>query len=280
VAKVSQLCLSALVVAAPVFAALAACDDEPAPPEPRRRVTPAPSASDPFAVEAPAPDGCARSGSLEAIAEDPSCVITRADEHLARDALRRVKITLEADPPKTVGGGSSVLRLAIRNMASSETLLPLEAHPPGSGPRPNWRQLAGVREPKSPNTEHPRLLFPLTTLGASGRNVDGFTAAPAQTTPGETKILGVRMRPGAKLTQVISWWAYRIPAVLPPFRNDAGYVVVPKTAPSPLSAGEYTVRVDLPIYGLSTEERSVSVHVVVERIPKPPRDAGREALSP
>jgi hypothetical protein len=254
--------------------AMCACDETPDDEAPRAARA-RPSATAPGALYAPPPpEGCARSGSLEAVASDPTCELASADARVAREALRRLTITVTPDPPVTVGGGSSVLRMMLTNASTSEVLVPLEAHPHGAGPRPNWAQLSGIRPPQTPSTEGHRLLFPVTTLDARERNVDGLQTAPAA--PESTKLFGVRLAPGKSLRQVISWWAFRIPAPLPPFRNDAGYRVVPKTAPLPLAPGEYTLRIDLPLPGLSPEERGVSTRVRVERATPPRRhDAGR-----
>ena len=111
-----------------------------------------------------------------------------------------------------------------------------------------------------------RLVMPVRTLDTHDHGVDGLpvTAAPTGSTP-VTRTLRVRLRPGGKLTQIFTWWALRIPAPGPITRDDAGHRFVPKTAPVPLSTGEYVINVELPLHGISSPETVVSTRVRVER---------------
>ncbi len=247
-----------------LFGMLFGCDEvSPAAPAPARLASPSASA-----VYTPPPaEGCARAGPLEGLANDAACIIVRADEQATREALKRLSIHIDPEPETIPSGGTAVLRLSIANVSSSDALLPLDAHPAGDGPRPEWSRLSGVAEPRAPAAgDH--FVLPLATLDAREKPVDGFQPAPWS--PSSTKLVGIRLRPGAKLTHVVSWWALRIPAPLPPFRTDAGYRIVPKTAPVPLPKGEYVIRVELPIHGLSAAERSILARVRVEPAKPPP----------
>jgi hypothetical protein len=241
-----------------------ACDEPSPPPAPSVRKVP--SASESRTYEPPPPEGCVRAGPLEGLANDPNCVLARADEQMTREALKHLALRVDPEPDTTVRGGTLLLRVSIANVTSTEVLVPLEAHPPGEGPRPDWSRLSGVVEPRV-NAAGDHFVFPVTTLDARERPVDGFQPPPwAKAAP---RIVGARLRGGSRLTHVISWWALRIPAPLPPFRTDAGYRVVPKTMPIPLPKGDYVVRVELPLYGLSAAERSVTARVHVDPVKAP-----------
>lgn len=210
-------------------------------------------------------DGCLRTGAIEAAAADPTCVIDRVREDVMRDAPRRLALTLAAEPPETAGGATSLLRLAITNVASTETLVVLEAIPASSAPRPDWTRIAGMPEVRGASLG---LHVPLTvtTLDARELRVDAtpMTSAP----PGAPKLLAVRLRPSGKLTHVASWWALRIPAPAAIFKDDAGHVNVPKTLPLPLDRGDYLVRVEVPLFGVPLAERTVTTRIHVDEAPR------------
>ncbi len=244
--------------------ALGACEETP-------RAAPDAAAS----AEAAAPlppraegEGCVRSGSIEGADGDPACVLSRASETAVRDAMKAIAITAEIDPDTLFGGTSGILRLTFTNGSSAETMLVLDAMPPRDRlPRPDWSRIAGPPEPKVALPDIPRLLFPLTTLDSSARNVDATPMLPPQPSSTPPKLVGIRLRPGAKLVHTAQWWAMRIPAPAPIVTDDAGHRFVPKTQPTPLWAGDYTVSVDVPIHGLTPPERIVTAHVHVERPP-------------
>ncbi|MDB5220983.1 MAG: hypothetical protein JWO86_8910 [Myxococcaceae bacterium] len=219
----------------------------------------------------PPPEGCARTGSLDAVEADPTCVVARPDDTTMRDAMKHLVFDLVADSPIVTAGGQVILRLTITNSASAEVALLLDAQPPSTAPRPDWSRLAGVPEPKPagsgmPAPEGYRLVMPVRTLDTHEHGVDGLpvTAGPNGSTP-VTRPLRVRLRPGGKLTQIFTWWALRIPAPGPITRDDAGHRFVPKTAPVPLSSGEYVINVELPLHGITTPESIVSTRVRVEK---------------
>lgn len=262
--------LASVAALASVVCPLAACDTA-APPAP---APPATTSAVPLYVP-PAPEGCARTGSLEGVEADPACVAPQPDEIAMRDAMKHLVFELKADTSTVTAGGTVLLRLTITNGAKAEVALALDAQPPSASPRPDWSRLAGVPEPKPaasgvPVPEGYRLAMPVHTLDAHERGVDGLPTTPSATTAA-ARALRVRLRPGGKLTHTFTWWALRIPAPGPITRDDAGHRFVPKTAPVPLAAGEYVVNVELPLHGISAPESVVSTRVRVE---KP--DTGRD----
>lgn len=218
------------------------------------------------AASAPAiREGCTRVGSLDGVAADPTCVIDHVRDDVMRDAPRRLSIALSTEPAETTGGATVLLRLAITNVASTDTLVVLEAIPSSSAPRPDWTRISGMPEVRGGATG---LHVPLgvTTLDAREHPID---ATPMTPTPAASpKLLGIRLRPGGKLTHVASWWALRIPAPAPIFKDDAGHTMVPKTLPVPLERGDYVVRAEVPLFGVSAAERTVTARVHVEDGPK------------
>lgn len=244
---------------------LAACDaprPQPAPPPPSASMAP---------VYVPPPaEGCARTGSLEGVEGDPTCIVSRADDVVMRESMKHLSFALEPDTQAVMSAGMTNFRLTITNGAPFEVPLLLDARPPGAGPRPDWARLAGVPEPKAGSagaalSDSYRLGLVLRTLDSRDRCVDGLptTAGPTAAAP-VTRSLRVRLGPGAKLTQSFTWWALRIPPPGPITRDDAGHRFVPKTTPVPLPAGEYGVAVDLPLHGISPPESTFSTRIRVE----------------
>lgn len=191
-----------------------------------------------------------------------------------REALKHLALELSADLRSVVAGGTTVLRLSITNKARSEVVVLFDAIPAGAAPRADWSRLAGMPEVRPPDDGH-KLVIAATTLDARERSVDGLPPVPAS--GAAPVLLAVRLRPGAKLTHSLSWWAYRIPAAAPAFRDDAGHRIVPKTAPVPLPPGDYTVRLELPLHGVSPAEASVTTPIRVEAAPKPAKPHGAGA---
>ncbi|MBX3260917.1 MAG: hypothetical protein KF782_14625 [Labilithrix sp.] len=247
-----------------IAAALAGCDDPP-------RAAPAVDASvRPSSPPPPPPRaGCARAGGFDAVENDPTCVVKSASEDATRAALKSLSITLTASPSEVVGGGTALLTLTIENTSPAEATLLLEARARPAGPRTDWSRVVGIPEPRPGTSEAPRLLFPTTTTDSRDRDVDAVpTVAPSAPPPAPT-LLAVHLRPGGKLTRVISWWALRIPAPSPAVTLDGGHRYVPKTTAQNLVPGEYTVTVELPFYGLGREERKVTTRIGVTRTPLP-----------
>jgi hypothetical protein len=215
-------------------------------------------------------EGCTRSGTLEAIAADPSCLLDHVRDDVMREASARLALALVAEPPETTGGATSLLRLSLTNIASTDTLVVLEAVPSSTVAKADWTRIAGMPEVR-PGTAT-GLLVPLavTTLDAREHVVDATPMTPGTGTAAP-RHLGVRLRPGAKLTHVQSWWALRIPAPYPQFKDDAGHVITPKTLPIPLDRGDYVVRMEVPLYGVTPAERTITTHVHVEPAPKSPK---------
>lgn len=248
-----------------LLSGLSACEDPP-------KATPAkPSASAPAPPPPPAREGCARAGVLDAAENDSSCVVKRApSEEVMRAALKQLSITIEPEPPEVVGGGTSLLTITIKNTSSSEATLFFEARPRPPGPRTDWSRVVGIPELHPSASEVPRLHFPMTTTDSYNRDVDQLPTVPGTAVPpAPPTIFAVHLRSGGKLTHVSSWWALRIPAPAPVVTDDAGHRYVPKTTALNLFPGEYTVTVDLPLYGLSREERKVTARMKVTRTPLP-----------
>jgi hypothetical protein len=123
---------------------------------------------------------------------------------------------------------------------------------------------------QEPTADRPRLFFPVTTTDARDYNVDAPPTLPASAaTSAPPKAIGVRLRPGAKVTYTTSWWAFRIPAPPPIVVDDAGHRYVTKTLPAPLWPGDYTVKIELPLHDVPAPERTVSGRVRVEPSPSP-----------
>ncbi|MBX3205391.1 MAG: hypothetical protein KF764_10000 [Labilithrix sp.] len=244
-------------------AAPAGCDDPP-------RAAPVADARPSAPPPAPSREGCARTGGVDGVEGDPSCVVTSASEDAMRAALKSLSIRVTAAPLEVVGGGTALLTVTIENTSSAETTLFLEARARPAGPRTDWSRVVGVPEPRPAAPEVPRLLFPMTTTDSHDRDVDALpTVAGTGAPPPPPALLAVHLRPGGKLTRVVSWWALRIPAPAPAVTLDGGHRYVPKTTAQNLTPGEYTVTLELPFYGLGREERKVTTRLRVTRTPLP-----------
>ncbi len=244
--------------------ALLACEET-------SRSAPDASAPAPPAASSSAPartgEGCARAGSLEGIEADPSCILARAADDVMRDFTKRIAVSAELEPATVVAGSTAVLRLSLTNIAPTETLVVLDAYPRGLGPRPDWSRLAGVPDVKGDAPDVPRIQIGVTTLDARERPVDAIPVVANSAAPASSpRILGVRLRPGAKITHTMSWWALRIPAPAPIVKDDAGHRYVPKTTAVPLYPGDYVVSIDVPLHGLAPAERIITARAHVERV--------------
>jgi hypothetical protein len=242
------------------------CDGTPAPaPAP----PPASAPAVPLYVPPP-PDGCTRTGSLEALEADLTCVVARGnDESAMRESMKHLTFDLRADSPVITAGGTTILRLTITNGGTSEVPVMFLTQPPSSAARPDWSRLAGVPQPLPTASgliapESFRLVMPVRTLDANDHVVDGLPVTPSTAAP-SLRSLRVRLRPGGKLTQNFTWWALRIPTPGPITRDDAGHRFVPKTAPVPLPPGPYTINIELPLGGIVPPESTVSVRVRVDK---------------
>ncbi|MBX3188513.1 MAG: hypothetical protein KF819_15970 [Labilithrix sp.] len=222
------------------------------------------------APSAPPPGtGCHRA-SLEGIEHDASCVLARATDDAMRDFAKRVTIDLVPDARVVPAGNSTLLRLTLKNTSSEETLLVFDALPRPPGPRPDYARLAGVPEAHPTNESTPRLHFGLTTTNSHDQNVDGMPTIPnSAPSPSPPRLLGVRLRPGAKLTHQVTWYALRIPPPPPVVTDDAGHRFIPKTLAVPLYPGEYTAALEVPFHGLVPAERVISTKLTVEPVPDP-----------
>jgi hypothetical protein len=248
-----------LVLATLGLAFAGACEESP-------KATPPPAPSPGVSAPPPPPaDGCAKSGSLEAVDADPACELAHAKDDVMRPFMKSLAIEVASDPSSTVGGLATVLRLTITNRGATEALVVFDSYARGTGPRPDWARISGVPEFKGATTDAARLVFPVTTVDLRDHSVDSIPMVPGALSP--PKLLGVRLRPGGKLTHALPWWALRIPQPAPIFKDDAGHRIVPKTAPIPLPAGDYRVNVEVPLHGISSPERTSSTVVHVEAAP-------------
>lgn len=252
--------------------ALMGCED---PPRAAARVAEAGASTAPAP---PAREGCERVGAMEAALRDRSCVVARVGDDAVRAAMRQLAISASADPPEVIAGAAAVVTVTIRNTGPSEATVFLEARQRLPGPRTDWSRVAGVPEPAGTGPEAPHLFFPMTTTDAWDHDVDAAPTIPnsAERDPPPPTTLAIRLRPGGALTHGSPWWAYRIPAPLPIVKDDAGRRrYVPKTSAVNLSPGEYTVTVDVPLFGLGKEERKASARIRVARAPLPDGDVRR-----
>jgi len=138
---------------------------------------------------------------------------------------------------------------------------------PRTGAKTDWSRIQGPPEPKVAPPDLPHITIGITTLDSFGKNVDAIPTIPGGATPVPPvpKLIGIRMRAGGKVTHTAQWWALRIPAPYPPVKDDAGHIYVPKTAPIPLFAGDYDVSIDIPLHGMTHEERVVLTRAHVEK---------------
>lgn len=246
---------------------LSSCDD----PKPARSADASAEAAPPPSPPARTGEGCARSGPLDGVEADPTCVLAKVSDDVMKDFGRRLMLRLDAEPETVIAGSTAVLRLSVTNVASSETLLVFDAYPKGQSPRPDWSRLAGVPDVKGEQPDVPRLQLVVSTADTHERPVDAVPLVannPLAPSNGP-RILGVRLRPGAKLTSATTWHALRIPAPAPIFKDDAGHRFVPKTTAVPLYPGDYVISVDLPLHGLAPAERTVTTRVRVEKATPP-----------
>jgi hypothetical protein len=211
-------------------------------------------------------EGCARAGAVEAAERDPTCFVEHPDARASPSALRWLTMSARFDAPAVVPGGTTNLRVTIANSAARATVIVLEARPPAAAGRPDWARLSGLSAPQAaPSGDTYRAWFAVRTLDARELPVDRLpTLPPAADSP--VRYLRIRLAPGASLTWSTPWWALGIPAPYPPFKDDAGRRIVPQTAPRPLSPGEYTVTIEVPLYNVGGAEREVraTVRVAVE----------------
>ncbi len=247
--------------------AVAACDDN-------KPVATTPSASASINEAPPAPpprEGCARTGTFAALENDPACVTKHATEEAMRAAMKRVAINVALEPAEVITGNTALMTITMTNTSPAEATIFLEARPRPIGPRTDWSRVIGIPEPKNTTSEVPRLFFPLTTTDSWDHDVDSLPVVNGSTTlpPPPVTTLAVHLRPSGKLTHTASWWALRIPAPAPVFQDDAGHRYYPKTAAVSLIPGEYTITVELPLFGLTREERRYTTRVRVVRAPKP-----------
>jgi hypothetical protein len=246
------------------FALVSGCEETP-------RTAPGVDASAAPPPPPPPREGCARTGNIDSLENDPTCVIRHVGEDAMRAAMKSLTITTVAEPAEVAAGGTALLHVTIKNTGAAETTVFFETRTRMPGPRTDWTRVVGI--PEARGTETPKLLFPMTTTDSGDRDVDALpTIAGSASVPPPSSTLAVHLRPGGKLTHTMSWWALRIPAPAPVVQDDAGHRYVPKTSALPLTPGDYNVIVELPFVGLTREERKTWARMHVIRAPK--LDAG------
>lgn len=247
---------------------VAACDDPP-------KASPVASldaSAEPPPPPPPPKDGCLRGATLENVETDPTCLAKQPpSEDTVRAAMKQLTITLAPDTTDVFPGSTLLLPVVIKNTSSNEATLWLEARAKSTGARTDWSRIVGMPEPHAGAQEIPRLFFQMSTTDQWDRDIDGVPTTGQGSAPAPVP-LEVRIKPGGKLTHVISWVAVRIPAPAPMFQDDAGHRFYPKTNAFPLTAGDYNVAIDVPLYGLSKEERKQTLRLKV--LPHPFLDGG------
>lgn len=251
---------TAIAACAAALGSLAACDDPPKPVLPD-------AAPPPPRLVPPPREGCARSGMMDGIEADSTCIVKPPSDDTVRASMKQLAVTVTPETTETYSGGTVHLTVAIKNTSATEATVWLEASTRATGVRTDWSRVVGVPEPHPGATEVPRLFFNLTTTDPWDRDVDAVPTTGSGSSPIPTP-LGIRLRPGAKLTRVVEWFALRIPAPPPMFQDDAGHRFYPKTIAHPLGAGDYGIALYLPFFGLSKEERKQSLKVKVLTPPK------------
>ena len=195
-----------------------------------------------------------------------------------REAMKRIATTVELEPAEISGGGTASVVVTLRNTTADEVDVLFEGKSHAPGPRPDWSRVAGIpeqHEPPPDQADKPRIFFPMTTTDGNRREVDAVpTVAGSTPAPGPTTIYLVHLRPGGKLVHKAPWWALRIPAPAPIVKDDAGHRYVPKTTALPLPPGDYGVQIEIPLYGLTREERKFSAAAHVLRAPLPDGGGG------
>jgi hypothetical protein len=206
--------------------------------------------------------GCRRAGAITGVEADEACVVPTADPAETMTALRVLTATLTPDARETLGGGQINLRLALANTGKRPVAVVLEGEPPGGGPHYDWSLLTGLSPPRVVQSEGFKVRFGMKTLDGREISVDQLRlVGPA--TPPPVRLYRIVLAPQAVLTHSFVWLALGIPAPYPPFEDDAGHRIVPKTSPKPLPPGKYTVTIDVPFYGVAAPQRVARATVSV-----------------
>lgn len=256
-----------LLLALAVSVSISACDDPPkaAPPPPDASAEPPPPPP-------PPKDGCLRGATLDNVETDPACLAKQPpSDDTVRAAMKQIELTVTPDSTEVYPGSTVLISVVFRNTSQSEATLWLDARARSTGSRTDWSRIVGMPEPHPGAQEIPRLFFQMTTTDQWERDIDGVPQTGQGSAPAPVP-LRVRIKPGNKLTHVISWVAVRIPAPAPMFQDDAGHRFYPKTNAFPLGAGDYNVAIDIPIFALSKEERKQTLRLKV--LPHPFLDGG------
>lgn len=208
-------------------------------------------------------DGCLRSGLFDGVENDATCAVkTPPTEDVVRAAMKQLEITVASEQPEIYAGGTVIISLSIKNISTSEAQVWLESRSRMTGARTDWSRVVGVPVPHEGVNEVSKLWFPITTTDQWDRDVDGVPTTGTGAAPTPSPLL-IRLPPGRKLVRKIEWFALRIPAPAPMFQDDAGHRFYPKTLAYPLTQGDYGVAIDLPIFGLSKEERKQTLRLKV-----------------
>jgi hypothetical protein len=253
-------------VASALLLGLVSCDEAPKAARPTdASALPGASARAPRdTAEQPEPEGCLRAGSLEGIETEASCVLVRAADDVMRDFSKRVRVDVKPDAEIVAAGSETHLRVTLTNIATTETLVVFDAYSRAPGPRPDYARLVGVPEARAGSDAGPHLHFNVVTTDSYERNVDDVPTIAGSATTSPPRLIGVRLRPGARLGLARAWFATRIPAPPPIVTDDAGHRFIPKTGAFPLTPGDYVAHVELPLHGLGPAERTFATKLKVE----------------
>lgn len=195
------------------------------------------------------PAGCKRSGAIDTLENDATCLVDAVDPEEVDASLKSVTVALEGDTDHTVPNGVVTLRVVVSHTAKEPQPIYFEVE---EGPKPHMDAL-GRMEPGGPDSGIVRWLkFEIKTLNAYERPVD-FLKTPKSTAT-ERRIYRVIVPPRAKLVRTLQWFAMWFPPEPKP-DPDASVHIEYKPVPLKLPEGKYTVRVNVPLFRAEPAQR-------------------------
>ncbi len=203
------------------------------------------------------PSGCKRSGAIDTLESDATCVVESPDPDDVDTALKGVTVALEADTDHTVPGGVVTLRAIVSHKSRGPHPVYFEVE---EGPKSHMDAL-GRMEPGGPDSGIVRWLkFDLKTLNMYERPVDFLKATKSIAT--ERRIFRVMVPPRTKLVRTLQWFAMWFPPEPKP-DPDASVHIEYKPVPLKLPEGKYTVRVNVPLFRAELAQRVAEVQLRV-----------------